>query len=129
MLASLKKSLLATFVIILVFALSPSSVAQSGGNSTSVTGIVKDPSSAVVPNATVEIRNPVSAFVRTTSTDSCGRFTIPNVPFNPYHLTVTGNGFDAYVRDIDTRSIVPLSLNISRQVKGSSETVTVEAGG
>jgi hypothetical protein len=129
MLASLKKSLLATFAVIFFCCLIPSGFAQSGGNSTSVTGTVKDPSGAVVANAAVEIQNPVSAFVRTTSTDSSGRFTIPNVPFNPYHLTVTGEGFDAYVRDIDVRSIVPVSLNISLQVKGSSETVTVEAGG
>ena len=32
---------------------------------------------AVVPNATVEIHNPVSAFDRTTNTDSAGKFSIP----------------------------------------------------
>jgi hypothetical protein len=34
------------------------------GNSTSITGVVVDPSSAVIPNATVEVRNPVSGFSR-----------------------------------------------------------------
>jgi len=127
MLASSKKSRLAAFAVIFISAFGVCALAQSGGSSTSVTGTVKDPTGAVVTNATVEIRNPVSAFERSTLTDSAGRFTIPNVPFNPYHLTVTGQGFDAYVQDIDVRSVVPISLNISLKVKGSSESVTVEA--
>ncbi len=73
-------------------------LAQSGGNSTSVTGTVVDPSGAVVPDATVEIRNPVSQFRRSTDTDDKGNFTIPNVPFNTYHLRVTAPGFATYAR-------------------------------
>ncbi len=101
--------------------------AQSGGSSTSVSGTVLDPSGAVVPGATVEIQNPVSHFVRTTSTDNLGKFTIQNVPFNPYHLTITGTGFSPYVHDIGVRSVVPLNLDISLQVASSSQSVTVEA--
>jgi hypothetical protein len=129
MLASSKKSQIAALLVIFTFGLMVSGYAQSGGNSTSVTGTVKDPTGAVVTNATVEITNPVSAYERTTTTDSSGRFTIPNVPFNPYHVTVTGQGFNAYVQDIDVRSAVPVSLNISLKIKGSSESVTVEAAG
>jgi len=129
MLASSKKSRLAAFAVIFISAFGVCALAQSGGSSTSVTGTVKDPTGAVVTNATVEIRNAVSAYERTTTTDSSGRFTIPNVPFNPYHVTVTGQGFNAYVRDIDVRSAVPVSLNISLKIKGSSESVTVEAAG
>src|SRR5438067_4212349 len=127
MLASYLKSLRAAFVVVLYLALGLSAAAQAGGNSTSVTGTVVDPTGAVVPGATVEIRNPVSAFDQSAVTDSSGRFTIPNVPFNPYHLTVTGQGFAPYVQDIEVRSVVPVSLSISLQVKGSSESVTVEA--
>ena len=64
----------------------------------------------MVPNATVEIRNPVSGFERTAVTDKSGKFTIPNVPFNHYHLTVNGPGFAPYAQDIDVRSIVPVNL-------------------
>ena len=129
MLASYKKLLFAVFVIVLLVALVPAANAQSGGSSSSVSGTVVDPSGAVVPNATVEIRNPVSAFFRTVTTDSAGKFTIPNVPFNPYHLTVTAQGFAAYSQDTDVRSLVPVSLKISLTVGASSETVTVEAAG
>src|ERR1051326_5973646 len=113
MLASYTKSLRAAFVTVFVLALGLGVQAQSGGSSTSVTGTVVDPSGAVVSNATVEIRNPVSGFGRRTGTDASGKFTIPNVPFNPYHLTVTGQGFNSYSRDIDVRSVVPVNVSIS----------------
>jgi len=126
MLASCKKLLRAAIVLIFVLSFGLAANAQSG-SSTSVTGRVLDQTGAVVPNATVEIRNPVSGFERNTTTDSNGSFNVPNVPFNPYHLAVRGQGFDAYSQDIDVRSVVPVSMNISLKVKGSSETVTVEA--
>jgi hypothetical protein len=129
MLASYKKSLFATFLFILSLSLLPSASAQSGGSSTSVTGTVVDQSGAVVPNANVEIRNPVSGFERSTVTDNSGKFSIPNVPFNPYHFTVTGQGFNSYAQDIDVRSVVPVNVSVSLKVQGSAETVTVEAAG
>jgi hypothetical protein len=129
MLAFYKKSLFAAFMFVLYLALSPSATAQSGGSSTSVTGTVVDPTGAVVANAVVEIRNPVSGLARSANTDNSGKFSIPNIPFNPYHLTVAGQGFASYAQDIDVRSLVPININITLQVKGSSESVTVEATG
>jgi len=129
MLAFYKKSPSAAFLTVFFLALSFQAEAQSGGSSTSVTGTVVDPTGAVVANAVVEIRNPVSAFERTVTTDSSGKFNIPNVPFNPYHLTVTGPDFAPYAQDVDVRSIVPVTVSLTLQIKGSSETVTVEAAG
>jgi hypothetical protein len=128
MLASYKKSLRAAFLLISYLALGFAAHAQSSGNSTSVTGVVLDPTGAVVPNVTVEIHNPVSGFDRTTVTDATGRFSFPNVPFNPYHLSANGEGFAAYAHDIDVRSLVPVNLSISLKL-GASESVTVESGG
>ena len=125
-----KRSLIAAFSVLLYLTLGLiGASAQSGGSSTTVNGTVLDPSGAVVPGATVEIHNPVSHFDRTTTTDSVGKFTIPNVPFNPYHLTITRTGFSPHAQDIDVRSVVPLSLSINLQVAGSSQSVTVEASG
>ena len=128
MLASYQKPLRAAFLLISYLALGLAAHAQSAGNSTSVTGVVLDPTGAVVPNVTVEIHNPVSGFARIAVTDAAGRFSIPNVPFNPYHLSVNGQGFAAYSQDIDVRSVVPVNLNISLKVR-TSESVTVEASG
>jgi hypothetical protein len=96
---------------------------------TSVSGIVTDASGAVVPNATVEIQNPVSQFQRTVTTDSSGSFSIQNIPFNPYHMTVTAPSFSSYVQDLDLRSPVPYNLKINLQPGTAVQTVTVEANG
>ena len=124
---SYQKSLSVALLLFVYLAASINAHAQSGGNSSSITGTVLDPSGAVVPNATVELHNPVSAFERTTTTNSAGQFNIPNIPFNPYHLTVTGAGFAPYAQDVDVRSLVPVNLSIGLKVEGSTEEVTVEA--
>ncbi len=126
MLASYSKSLHAAFWVLFFLAFGLNAVAQSGGSSTSVTGTVLDPSGAVVPNATVEIHNPVSQFQRTTTTDGSGKFTIPNVPFNNYHLSVKGTGFAPFAQDLDVRSVVPVNVSAHLKVEASTD-VTVEA--
>jgi carboxypeptidase family protein/TonB-dependent receptor-like protein len=128
MLASYVKSRAAAFLFTILLAIALGAHAQSG-NSTSITGTVVDPSGAVVTNATVEVRNPVSGFSRNAVTDAAGKFVVPNVPFNPYHVTVTGQGFAPYSGDVDVRSTVPVNLNIALKVGGSAESVTVEANG
>jgi Carboxypeptidase regulatory-like domain/TonB-dependent Receptor Plug Domain len=120
------KSLCAALVVTSYLTIALCAYAQSGGNSTSVTGTVFDPSGAVVPSATVEIHNPVSGFDRTVTTNASGNFSIPNVPFNPYHLNVSSQGFAPYAQDIDVRSVVPVNLNVKLKVE-STETVTVES--
>ncbi|MGH9640818.1 MAG: carboxypeptidase regulatory-like domain-containing protein, partial [Terriglobales bacterium] len=104
-----------------------SGLAFAQATSGSISGTVLDPSGAVVPNATVEIHNPVSGLDRSTKTDSKGNFSFPNVPYNPYHLEVTAEGFAKQAEDAEVRSVVPVNLNISLHVIGSTEAVTVEA--
>jgi hypothetical protein len=93
-------------------------------NSGSVSGVVTDPSGAVVPGATVSIENPISAYTRSQKTDGSGHYSFTNLPFNPYHLTVVMNGFVSFVRDVDVRSTVHVSLNVDLKV-GAATTVTV----
>src|SRR5437016_14230641 len=128
MLASYVKSRSATFLLTIFLALNVIAHAQSGSSS-SITGTVVDPSGAAVTNATVEVRNPVSGFSRNAVTDASGKFVVPNVPFNPYHVTVSGQGFAPYSGDVDVRSTVPVNLNIALKVGGAAESVTVEANG
>jgi hypothetical protein len=127
MLAFYKKSRFAASAVVFCLALGLRAEAQS--NSASIGGTLLDPSGAVVANATVELHNPVSHFDRSTTTDSSGKFSFSNVPFNPYHLSVMGAGFASYAQDVEVRSAVPLDIKISLKVAGSSESVTVEAAG
>ena len=129
MLASYKKSLHAAFVVFFYLALGFHASAQAVGNSGSINGTVVDPTGAVVDKATVEIRNPVSGLDRSTTTDAAGKFAFTNIPFNPYHLVVTAEGFAATVQDVEPRSAVPVSVAIKLKVSGSTTQVTVEAEG
>jgi Carboxypeptidase regulatory-like domain len=98
--------------------------AQTVGSGT-IQGTVKDPSGAVVPNAQVEITNPVSQYTRTTKTGSQGEFLFANVPYNPYHLTITAQGFATYVHDVEARSAVPVTLEATLAIGTTGQTVTV----
>lgn len=122
-----KSWLAAAVAVFLGLASSGSLFAQA--TSGTINGTVLDPSGAVVPNATVEIHNPVSGFDRSAKTDTRGNFSFPNVPYNPYHMTVTVSGFSQYSQDVDVRSVVPTTLNINLQVTAGAQTVNVEAAG
>ena len=114
------------FLFALVF-FSSILLAQSSGNSGTVSGTVTDPTGAVVPGATVSIHNPVSEYERTVMTDKTGHFQFPNVPLNPYHLTVSISGFNGASQDVDVVSVVPITANITLQV-GPSQIILTPAG-
>ena len=99
------------------------------GNSGSIEGVVKDPSDAAVVNATVEIKDPVSGYLKTTTTNSEGAFRFTNVPFNPYHMTVTAKGFAPFAQDVEVRSTVPAKVEADLKIGTEATKVVVEAGG
>jgi hypothetical protein len=109
-----------------VFVFCCNAKAQSSGT---VEGIVKDPDGAVVPGATVQIHNPVSHFDRSTTTNAEGKFQFTNVPFNPYHMTVTAKGFAPYTQDVEIRSIVTSNVPVNLKIVGANTIVTVEGSG
>jgi hypothetical protein len=98
-------------------------------NAGTVRGSVLDPSGAVVKDATVEIRNPVSGYSRMALTDAQGNFEFDNVPYNPYHATAVAAGFQSAGQDIDLRSAIPVELKITLKIGASAESVTVTTGG
>jgi hypothetical protein len=99
------------------------------GNSGSIEGVVKDQSGVGVGNATVEISYPVSGYSRTVTAGPDGSFRFTNVPFNPYHLVVSASGFTSFTQDVDVRSSVPVTLQISLKIGTAATSITVEAKG
>ncbi|MGA2986150.1 MAG: TonB-dependent receptor [Terriglobia bacterium] len=122
-----------TSLYILILSLSLTSLpawvaaGSSTGGAGTVAGTVKDQSGAVIPGATVTLHNPVTGLDRAASTDASGSFTFTNIPFNPYHLTVTDAGFTPHVQDVDLTSSVPVSLSIVLELAGGKTTVTVSS--
>ena len=117
------------WMMIIVILFSAAVTRAQLGNAGAIQGLVKDQSGASIPGAKVEITNPVTGFRREATTDADGTFRFVNVPFNPYHMVVTADGFNAYTQDVDVRSTVPTNLQITLQVGATTQTVTVEARG
>ena len=100
--------------------------AQSSGT---IEGVVRDPSGAIVPNAAVKIENPVSGYSRTTNTAADGTFRFTNLPFNPYHLTVTAGKFNPHQVDVEVRSSVPAQVEVTLKLGSEATTVNVTENG
>ena len=114
-------------------------VAQS--TTGSIQGLVKDNQDAVVPGATVTIRNVKTNAVRSANTDANGAYRFLGLPVGSYELTAELAGFSKYVRDGITVSlnqdavveikIQPASISESIQVTADApllNTTTPEVG-
>ena len=79
-------------LVLLVFVAVPV-FAQSGGVA-GISGVVRDPSGAVVPGAKVVISSEGQGTIRTLESNDAGLFTAPAlVPGPGYKVTVTAAGF------------------------------------
>ncbi len=120
---------LAALILLTVGHTSPAFGQSTSANSGTVRGTILDPSGAAIPNATVEITNPVSHYSQTTKTTDQGKFEFDNIPFNNYHLSAASAGFQNGTQDVDVRSSVPVESKMSLKIGATSFSVTVvEAG-
>jgi hypothetical protein len=100
---------------------------QSAGNAGTISGVVTDPSGAVIAGATVTLSNSVSGLSRTATSDTSGAWTIANIPFNTYRLTITAKTMAPATQTIDIRSFVPINLTTALQVASANTVVDVTA--
>jgi hypothetical protein len=99
--------------------------AQGLGGAGTVQGIVKDPTGGVMQAVEVRISNAVSGYSRTTTTDGAGKYVFTNLPPNPYHISVAAEGFQPLEKDVDVRSGVPIMLDLSLALAGTTASVDV----
>lgn len=124
------KALRATFsAAILCLALCGSLVAQE--ITATLVGTVRDANGAVVPGATVTLRDPAqnNNVVRTVTTNSDGEYSFPSINVSTYDITVEAANFKKSVTsgvkvDVGSRR----TLDIAVEAGNIAETVTVEAG-
>jgi len=93
-----------------------------------ITGTVTDPQKAVIPAATVEVKNLQTNVVTSVVANARGQYTTP--PINPgqYSVTVSAPGFKMMVRsNIELRVADRLVLDIQLELGGTTETVMVTA--
>jgi len=104
-------------------------LAQSGGTAGTIRLLVKDASGALIPNALAEITNPVSGYKQKAVSGPSGEAVFSNLPFNPYHMVVSANGFSPVVQDVDVRSVVPVAVQVTLPVASTQTSVTVTEQG
>jgi len=91
-------------------------------------GTVRDPSGAVVPNATVVLTSPAMVGNKELVTDSSGYYRFANLPPGTYSLTVKAQGFKTEKRDGVTVGVGRLpTLDLILQVGSESATIEVSA--
>jgi Carboxypeptidase regulatory-like domain/TonB-dependent Receptor Plug Domain len=101
----------------------------TGQGTGSITGTVKDQSSAALPGATVSLANPALAVNQTTQTGPQGIFVFAQVPPGTYSITVELSGFKKASK---SNVILPTSSKVNAgdftlEIGDVSEVISVEA--
>src|SRR5262249_9306091 len=80
---------------LITFSFAPAYAQQA---SAQITGVVRDPSGAVVMGAQITLRNSNTNIARNATTDKDGIYLFTLVPIGTYELTVTQQGFEKYLQ-------------------------------
>ena len=120
------KLLLVTFLMALLLGISGTALGQS---TATLQGTVSDAKGAVIPNATITVRNQATSVERTTQTDGEGNYQILQVPAGTYRIEFEKTGFQ---RSVDNKGIAlsagqSLRINGNLKVGSLTETVQVDA--
>ncbi len=92
----------------------------------SMTGVVSDPTGAVVPGARVSLTDINKGYTYNAITDAVGRYVISNLPASSYKITVEAPGFktstqEGIVLDVAAR----LAIDVHLQIGATTQTVEV----
>ena len=91
-------------------------------------GTVTDPSGAVMPGATVVVRNQGTGLERTMTTNNSGGFEFPALPVGTYQIKVQANGMRAEILTGLGLQVSQIVVeNIRLEVARTSEVVTVSS--
>src|SRR5215211_6608215 len=103
------------FVVAACLVIAPTAAFAQGS---SITGIVKDTSGAVLPGVTVEAASPVLIEkVRSAVTDGAGQYRIPELRPGTYTVTFSLNGFSTVRREgLELPADFVSTLNIDLKV-------------
>ena len=105
--------------------------AQSTAGTAAISGVVRDPSGAAVPDAKIVITTGTQGTLRTVTSNSGGIFSVPGLlPGSTYKVTVTASGYGEYeARDLDLQVGQNLNLNVNLTVGPTAAIIEVTAAG
>ena len=105
---------------------SPAAFAQAFSGTASIGGLVTDPTGAVMPGVTIEVRNAGTNVARSLTSNDAGLYEAVALQPGVYEVRASKQGFATLVRtgitvSVGERAVVNLAMHIST----TSETVTV----
>jgi len=99
-----------------------------GQATTSLRGIVTDPSGSSIREAQVTVVNSDTGYTRTTATEADGTYAFAELLPGIYRLAVEAKGFNKYEQiGVNLRVDLPATINVRMKVGAISETVSVTA--
>jgi len=113
------------FLSFLVFAGPPVAAQVYTG---SLTGVVADPTGAVIPKAGVTLVDTVKGFTYNTATDDTGRYILRNLAPSAYTLKVEAQGFKEYIQSGITLTVQQnATVDVALQMGATTSQVNVTA--
>ncbi len=109
----------------LTLALATTTLAQNA--TTSLRGVVRDPSGAVVPNATVELLNNASGQTLTVTSKASGEYQLQQLQPATYDITVALPGFGSQTKHAELLVNQPATIDFTLTLQASNEVVNVTA--
>lgn len=111
----------------LAFLLIPAANLPAQAIYATLTGVVSDPSEALIVQAAVKLRDQQSGSMRETITNSQGYYTFASVPVGTYELTVEATGFATYRETgIALGGGERRNINVVLKVGATTESVIVQ---
>jgi outer membrane receptor protein involved in Fe transport len=99
-----------------------------------LSGTVTDPSGAILPQATISIRNVSTDITRTTTTSAAGFYSVPNLLPGTYDVKASAQGFSTHlstgiILTVGAQQVLDFALQVGQMtqtVEVSTEAPTVE---
>jgi TonB-dependent Receptor Plug Domain. len=112
----------------LCLALPAVSYGQASAGTGSFSGVLTDPSGAVIPDAEVVVRNVDTNVARTVKSNEVGRYEVVALQPGQYEIRAAKSGFASLVRTGMTLSVGARAVvNLAMTVSAAAQTVTVNA--
>jgi hypothetical protein len=109
------------------FAMAISGLAQETLNYGTISGVVTDPSGAVIDGAAITARQTEINLTAQATTDAEGRFRLRYLRVGPYEITVHQSGFDDAKRALTLTIGSAFELPVSLKVAATETSVLVTA--
>lgn len=115
----------AVAALVLSLALAGTGIAQVA--TTSLRGVIKDPSGAVVPGAKVTLSNGATGQQFSATSNAAGEYTFAQIPPARYTITATAAGFGEQSKVAELLVNQPATVDFTMTVKAVAQVVNVSA--